>query len=80
MSVPGGFPRNFDDELGVLGERLRAARKGLGLSQRDLARQLDTAVSTVSDIENALVNPGVLTLMRLAEALNMELSDLFRDM
>ncbi|MVM55958.1 helix-turn-helix domain-containing protein [Gordonibacter urolithinfaciens] len=61
-----------------LGERLRTVRKAQGLSQDKLAKMIGGTSdgSYVSRIENEKVGISVDGLFRIAEALDVKLSDL----
>ena len=48
-------------------------RRNAGLSQLELEALSDVSQTTISAIENGRVNPGVLTLKKLADALNVHL-------
>jgi len=52
------------------GKRISILRKELGLSQTDLANQLDTSVSVVSRYELDKMTPSVDTAKRLAQLLH----------
>ena len=52
------------------GKRISILRKELGLSQTDLANQLNTAVSVVSRYELDKMTPSVDTAKKLAQLLN----------
>lgn len=51
--------------------RIRAARKGRGISQRDLARTLGMAQSTLSRIERGERRVSVNQLIEIARALGV---------
>jgi transcriptional regulator with XRE-family HTH domain len=54
---------------------LRIRRQDIGLSLRALSDCTGVAASTISRIENGLFTPTLLTAVRLAEALGLDLSD-----
>ena len=55
-----------------LGTRLRKRREELGLSQRELARLVNTRQATISDLERGtLRNPGIAIVRRLAKVLGV---------
>jgi len=64
----------MDQEIGREVKRLREAR---GWSQAKLAVEAQMSVSGVSQIENGRRNLSTATLAKLAEALDVEVSDLF---
>jgi transcriptional regulator with XRE-family HTH domain len=63
--------------MGEVGQEIRRLREAKGLSQTKLAALADMAVSGVSQIENGHRNPNSATLIKLARALEVEVSDLF---
>ena len=62
-----------------LGDRLRTARTGAGLSQSMLERKSGVPKSMLSRYENDHLLPSVRTLRRLAEAIGVAASALFED-
>jgi transcriptional regulator with XRE-family HTH domain len=58
------------DAVDALGERLRRLRTARGLGVRELARRVGVTPSLLSQVERGGVNPSVVTLFRLAEALD----------
>jgi len=63
----------------TLGRRLRVYRARQKLSQGALGVQAGTTQATISAIELGQANPRLTTLASLAEALNLEVSELFID-
>lgn len=64
------------DEKG-LGQRLQAMRQQAGLSQQALCHKANLSFSTLAKIERgAIKSPSILTVVSIAEALNMGLDDL----
>ena len=62
---------------GDIGERIRAARRELGLSIKNLADRTGVSTATISDIENnKRPNPRRETVEKLADALGMDSVDL----
>src|SRR6478609_216992 len=57
--------------------RLQAARKRMGLSLRQLAKQIGVSASLLSQIENGKSDPSVSTLYALVGALGLSLDVLF---
>ena len=60
----------------MLQENLRTLRKARGLSQEDLARQLHITRQTLSKWENGQSVPDAQLLLRLAEILDVPVSEL----
>jgi transcriptional regulator with XRE-family HTH domain len=67
--VPVERPRDETRYLIALGKRVRARRKKLGLSQRELAERAGVQVSYIGGIETGTRNVGAINLGRLARAL-----------
>jgi transcriptional regulator with XRE-family HTH domain len=59
-----------------IGERIIALRTQKGWSQADLARACNKDRQAIEKIENGKVNPTLFTLLELANALNLSLSEL----
>lgn len=55
-----------------LGDRVRELRLGNGLSQRELAAQVNVGFPYISKVENGLEVPGEDTLVAIAKALGVE--------
>ena len=64
--------------LTQLGMRIRYLRKQLGMSQLDLALEANVNKNYISDLERGARNPSVLVLERIALALEVDLSTLFK--
>ena len=62
----------------VIANHVRMRRQALGLSVGQLAERSDISKGMLSKIENALTSPSLATLERLAGALDMPLTSLFR--
>lgn len=57
--------------------RIKNARKRLGMTQNELAEKLGINRATLSKYENGQIDPTVSQLMKIADALNLPLFDLF---
>ncbi|SAL46135.1 DNA-binding protein [Caballeronia sordidicola] len=68
-------PSRASDD-GALGMRLRALRRGAGLSLSELAKRADVAIGTISQIERGLANPSIRILEQLRVALDVPLTTL----
>jgi transcriptional regulator with XRE-family HTH domain len=55
----------------MLAQRLRAARKAMGLTQEELAEQVSTTKATISNYENNYSTPSNEMLLNLATALHI---------
>ena len=62
-----------------IGRRVHALRAEMGLSLRQLAKQMGTSPSLLSQVENGKVMPSVDTLYLLAAALNTPVAAFFAD-
>lgn len=58
------------------GRRVRSRREQLGLSQMAVAERAGVHFTFVSDIERGVRNPSLLTMVKLAKALDADLSEL----
>ncbi|HEY8389461.1 MAG TPA: helix-turn-helix transcriptional regulator [Clostridia bacterium] len=59
--------------------RLIEARKRKGLTQEQLARQLNKRKTTISNWENGYCNPTLSDAFKIAELLDADVNDLFFD-
>ncbi len=69
-------------EKGILldvGSKLRAMRQQRGLSIRDLANACDLSANTISLIERGQMAPSIVTLQKLAMALEVKISFFFEE-
>ena len=55
-----------------LGERLKAARKAAGMTQRQLADKIKVSNTSISNWENGFSNPDPDTIQHLCWALNVQ--------
>ena len=74
----------FADEKGTtgkidLGLRLKEFRLRRGLSQTELAKLVGVTPSTISQVESNLIYPSLPALMKMAEALAVDLTSFFED-
>ena len=60
-----------------VGINVRRLRKSKGLSQREFGMMVGVDYSYISHIENGTANPSVDLLSKIAEGLDVEVSDLF---
>ena len=60
----------------TVGERIRKARKDAGLTQNQLAARLSISYVNISQLERGDRNPGVETLQRIADALDIPVGEL----
>lgn len=70
------FPARVSAAAKILSENVRHLRKGLGLSQTDLAEAIGTDQQAVGLIEIRRANPTLRTIENLARVLGMTVPDL----
>lgn len=70
---------NAQAAMDSIGGRLRTLRQNQGLGVRELARRVGVTASLLSQMERGAVNPSVVTLFRLAEALDTTTDSFFGD-
>ncbi len=63
--------------LKALGRAIATRRKVLKMTQADLASIINMEVPNLSVIENGKSNPQLLTIVRIASALNIQTQNLF---
>ena len=68
----------YDDARKRLSDKVRKARKKVGLSQEALALQAGINRSYVGQIERGIGNPSLLVLVKLAATLQIDVADLMR--
>lgn len=61
---------------GNLSRRVMTARKAVGLSQEELAEKAGIDRTYVSQIERGISNPSLVVLVKLSQALGVEVVDL----
>jgi transcriptional regulator with XRE-family HTH domain len=61
-----------------VGARVRALREGMGLSLRDLAERSSVGAATLSQVERGESSPTLAVAARIAEGLELSLSQLLR--
>ena len=66
-----------NDKLLILGQRIRFERLKKGLSQEELAEKTDLSRRAISCIECGVNDPKYTTLLKIAEALEIDISILF---
>lgn len=64
------------DILVKIGKRIQLLRKSQKLSQETLAEFTGMHPTHISDIERAIVNTSILSLYKIAKALNLTLSEM----
>ena len=76
---PAGAVSNAGEAMQILfGENLRLARLKAGLTQQELAARAKIRQAHVSQIEGGKLNPMLMTMVALAEAVGKDLRTLLR--
>jgi len=70
--------RTYNTELKSLGKRIKKIRLDKGLIQLDLEVKAGISRADISKIENGLKNIEFITIIKIAEALDVEVIELFR--
>lgn len=60
-----------------LGEAIRSLRKSQGISQEELAHRSQVDRAYMSSIERGTQNPGVMTIIRIADAMGISVAEIF---
>ena len=76
MSAEQHPPRTIEQVRQDIARNLRKYRTLRGIAQETLAFEADVDRTMVSKIERAVTNPSVITLLKLANSLQISLSDL----
>lgn len=66
------------DWRAIVGRNVRALRQARGLTQEQLAFEADLDLTYVGGIERGKRNPSLLVMVRLSEALSVELAELIQ--
>ena len=75
--MPVSSPRHADHpSLVALGEAIRRARLDRGMSQEELAHRSAIDRAYMSSIERGKQNPGVITILGIATALQLTAAEL----
>lgn len=78
--MPLSSPRHAQHpSLVALGAAIRSARKQCQISQEDLAHRAGVDRSYMSSIERGMQNPGIVTILHIAQALDMTAADLMAE-
>ena len=76
--MPAASPRHaLDPALVALGAAIRAARLERGISQEELAHRSAIDRSYMSSIERGFQNPGIISILRIASAMDTTAGQLF---
>lgn len=76
--MPTPSPKHaHDPALVALGETIRSLRKAQGISQEELAHRSQVDRAYMSSIERGTQNPGVMTIIQIAEGMNISVAEIF---
>jgi transcriptional regulator with XRE-family HTH domain len=75
---PASGPAVAAVEPTAIGSRIRALREGLSLSLRDLAQRCGVSAATLSEVERGHTSPTLTVAGRIADGLELSLSQLLR--
>ena len=67
-----------ENQRAFLGRRIRAIRRAKGWTQEELGTKADTSYKFIGEIERGQQNPSFDILEKIANALGIELFELFR--
>lgn len=65
--------------IAQLGNNIYAVRRSLGLTQENVAFELEISVTSYAKIERGVTNVRFSRLVQIAEVLNVDVSDLVRE-
>ena len=68
---------DLDQEIVLLGKRVKYLRRIKNLTQAQLAEKIDLSVNYISQIETGVASPTLKTISILAKALDVEIRELF---
>ena len=78
--MPTPSPKHaLDPALVALGRAIASIRKAQGVSQEELAQRAEIDRSYMSSIERGTQNPGVMAIVRVAQEINISVSQLFAE-
>lgn len=66
-------------KLLAIGKKIRELRVQKNLTQKDIAFKLDVEISQITRIERGVINTSILNIIKIAEALEMSLSEFFSE-
>ena len=68
----------MQNESTKLGQNLKRIRTKKGISQGDIARELEVSRGFISTIENGKTNPTLATITKLAKAVGVSVGELMK--
>lgn len=73
------FANDYSEKYRAIGSNIRMVRETTGISQTELANRVGTNKSAISRYENGTQTPSLNTLMRVADAMSVDLVDLIKE-
>lgn len=73
------FANDYSEKYRAIGNNIRMVRNAIGISQTELANRVGSDKSAISRYENGTQRPSLETLMRIADALDVDLVDLLKE-
>lgn len=73
------FANDYSEKYRAIGSNIRMVRNAIGISQTELANRVGSDKSAISRYENGTQRPSLETLMRIADALDVDLVDLLKE-
>ena len=70
---------NDKDILNVVSDNIRLARLQKRISQEKLAEKIDISTKYLNMIENRKANPTIVIVIRICQALNIDLNTIWSD-
>lgn len=65
-------------DLKIIGRNIKAERVRKGYSQEEIAELADTTRHTISMIETGMQHPKLLSILKIANALNIDINELLK--
>lgn len=73
------FANDYSEKYRAIGSNIRMVRNAAGISQTELANRVGSNKSAISRYENGAQRLSLETLMRIADALGVDLVDLLKE-
>lgn len=73
------FANDYSKKYRAIGSNIRMVRETTGISQTELANRVGSNKSAISRYENGTQTPSLNTLMRMADAMDVDLADLIKE-
>ena len=70
---------NIEDEMNFVINKIKKIRTDKGISQLELANTANFSQSFLANVESGRKKPSLLTILRIAEALNVNPREFFSD-